>query len=978
MDLPVLQETMGVSVKKLLFLFLLLPALAWGQTRFYFSANPLGDVGATSRPIANFTAWSDTLSFGGAPLGYALKRVADGSASVGNVDDLDAGTTDSCLMMVFLSEPLVSQTISGTVKGQMRAEEDNTANNATIAFAVAVVSNNCDTLRGVLLNTSASDNTAATPPEFATTAVNRRFQDGSESASMTLASLSIYDGDRIAVYMGARETRNSSTATYTLYNGSPSATDLAEDDTDTDDDNPWIEFSATLSFPTDQPSQLPTPCGIHSGDYLWPVGDGQTNDMTACCASANWQNVDDSSYAKNDSNYVASTTMLWDWYKVRAKDVTAPAVWKRHNVNEQIDAVGVEAVVQLGHASSGTLTIELAMMDSINTQDTVFLGRWTTTTRNTPVVFSGYFWNIDSASRTGGNKWYNMKRPDSASLMGLQIGVGMNVNSTAGGRHGALYSVRAIVFTSLRDTTVADSVADAMQATACTTGSTVWTLHPYGIANSHLNNEEKFWLAAGSDSAAAANKAYVAGSNDTGKTWTYLDPDHVSLRPVGNDNVTNDPTGPMLVQDKTTGGAANADSLLWIWGAKDVGTSDQIWTGHTRDPSTTPGRWGTDGSGNPISSSDSGHVDSLTRTNSISVPVYSSAYQLADTIWLMTLQGAGLNSRTSLKWFRSTNNGVSWADSGYIHAKDAPRDHNPASDSISTTAARAWLVRWVDGYPALLSWGWARCSTSARNATEIMFHKWHPAVSDAGNADSIRLHAWLRNNNSATCDTSVLNTTAIVPNNNGQMVATSAYTGGDLSTVTAHVMWLGGSRVFHNYIDETLTRGTTPANPFVVYENGDNLNMGFTHLAISAMDTTIYAFASWFKNEASAGSDTNTNVFTIHCGGGKWRAPRPLFLVKPNALQFRYNTSAMYQYNAHRVLGAASRASARSTTARQAVVVNHIMRTGSYAAAAEGTTAPRRRRIIIQKNFKMGEADEKDTVPDWAGTDLPDWDAAEK
>lgn len=150
----------------------------------------------------------------------------------------------------FISDALDAQTISGTLIGVMRAAENNTAHNGTIAIAVALVDSTGGNRRN-LLTVQASDNTAATPPEFSTSLSTRRFQNSAEATSLTLTSQSSNQGDRLVIEIGVRDATTSTSTSATLNWGDPSATnDHAHSDGVTTALVPWVEFSANLVFYT--------------------------------------------------------------------------------------------------------------------------------------------------------------------------------------------------------------------------------------------------------------------------------------------------------------------------------------------------------------------------------------------------------------------------------------------------------------------------------------------------------------------------------------------------------------------------------------------------------------------------------------------------------------------------------------------------------------------------------------------------------
>lgn len=150
----------------------------------------------------------------------------------------------------YVSAPLTAQTITGTVKGQVAAEENSTNLNATVAVIIRVVSNDGSTVRGTLLAISAPDDLTYEVNVSTGTPVNRRLRDASEATSMALSSLAVLSGDRLCIEFGFRQIASSSSTARTArgYFGDDSGTDLPEDDTATATNNPWLEFSNPVYF----------------------------------------------------------------------------------------------------------------------------------------------------------------------------------------------------------------------------------------------------------------------------------------------------------------------------------------------------------------------------------------------------------------------------------------------------------------------------------------------------------------------------------------------------------------------------------------------------------------------------------------------------------------------------------------------------------------------------------------------------------
>lgn len=171
-----------------------------------------------------------------------------------------AATPEFLLHQQYVSGPLAAGAISGTLKGQIRGVESATAADAGLAIAVRLVKNDGTDYGSPLYLIGA---TPAAPDllggvwEFPiTTKTNRQFADSVESANITLTSQTATSGDRLVIEVGQRNVSTSAVRTVTLVFGDDSGTDLPEDATTTAANNPWIEFSQTLSF---QSSFLPRP-----------------------------------------------------------------------------------------------------------------------------------------------------------------------------------------------------------------------------------------------------------------------------------------------------------------------------------------------------------------------------------------------------------------------------------------------------------------------------------------------------------------------------------------------------------------------------------------------------------------------------------------------------------------------------------------------------------------------------------------------
>ena len=212
-------------------------------TRFYLNNVTYGTSAAVN---PSFMGWTSTAS--------AVRLKAEtikhaGVAVTKTLNVLSGASEEFICFYQYVSNPLDAQTISGTLKGQLRCLESNVSANATVAVGVQVCSQDGTSITGTVLAISASDDTSATPPEISTSATNRSFNDVSESASITLSSLAINAGDRLIIEIGFRELDTTTSRSVTGYFGGATASgDLPEDNTTTTANLwPWVEFSGTIT-----------------------------------------------------------------------------------------------------------------------------------------------------------------------------------------------------------------------------------------------------------------------------------------------------------------------------------------------------------------------------------------------------------------------------------------------------------------------------------------------------------------------------------------------------------------------------------------------------------------------------------------------------------------------------------------------------------------------------------------------------------
>jgi len=163
---------------------------------------------------------------------------------VGGTLNSPAGAVD-VLLIQYTSDPLsADQTISGAIKGQIRALSSNAAADLDTQMVIWVMKTD-GTSRGTLI----AVNTAALANEWFTSSRNIKLPKGGSTVPTSVAALAT---DRIVVELGYRKHESATTSrTGTVASGNPTGTDLAEDETTTTANVGWIEFADTLTFTSD-------------------------------------------------------------------------------------------------------------------------------------------------------------------------------------------------------------------------------------------------------------------------------------------------------------------------------------------------------------------------------------------------------------------------------------------------------------------------------------------------------------------------------------------------------------------------------------------------------------------------------------------------------------------------------------------------------------------------------------------------------
>lgn len=154
------------------------------------------------------------------------------------------------LLRQYVYGPLSAQAISGTVKGQIRA-----ATSAVGSYRSVLSIGLCDyagvrRASGISLYAGAGTTDlleAEGANAFVTTTLTNR--PLVSPSPYTFHSFKAENGDYLLIEIGASK-QNTTAATFSFAFGDDSGTDLAEDTSTTTANNPWVEFSQTLTLGT--------------------------------------------------------------------------------------------------------------------------------------------------------------------------------------------------------------------------------------------------------------------------------------------------------------------------------------------------------------------------------------------------------------------------------------------------------------------------------------------------------------------------------------------------------------------------------------------------------------------------------------------------------------------------------------------------------------------------------------------------------
>lgn len=202
-------------------------------SRFFF---PESESAAVS-PTVNTTDWVGA----GAVVRRRLSLTKGSSANAAGTTRT-VGTSRPTIDRQYVSDPLAAQTISGTIKGQLKVREFNATDNVDrLQMKAYVVSNDGSTVRGTLL----AIGTYGVQAEFLSSGMgNKALADGD-----SLTSVDAQDGDRLVVEIGFGQSAAGTTPEAAANWGeSAIAAPETEDASPSSDASGWVEFSGTVTL----------------------------------------------------------------------------------------------------------------------------------------------------------------------------------------------------------------------------------------------------------------------------------------------------------------------------------------------------------------------------------------------------------------------------------------------------------------------------------------------------------------------------------------------------------------------------------------------------------------------------------------------------------------------------------------------------------------------------------------------------------
>jgi len=217
-------------------------------------------------------------------------RLSATSATTFSITKAIAGPYNWAMVMLVLPG-LAAQNVSGNLKGQMRMNENVIAMDAGVQCSAKIWRPSTQAYVATLLANNNYGAISATPGavgyELAVTLTNRKVPSGWSGSGAALTATDVLEDDCIVIEVGVRFFEaGASSRTSQLQLHQNNGTDLPEDETTTTSNDPWFEFSDTLTFKnkaialTDRVLPLltceePPPAPLEG--QLWPRGWGDYN-----------------------------------------------------------------------------------------------------------------------------------------------------------------------------------------------------------------------------------------------------------------------------------------------------------------------------------------------------------------------------------------------------------------------------------------------------------------------------------------------------------------------------------------------------------------------------------------------------------------------------------------------------------------------------------------------------------------------------
>jgi hypothetical protein len=222
-------------MKRLFQILTFTPLFLQAQTKFYLpSTSALPPVSPAFNSGWAITTGADRI------MCYTDKR----NTSITSKTTGNSSSVQKILNRQYISQPLLAQTLSGTVKGQLRGSESNPTMDGVTSIGIFV----CNVQGTIVATLLAITNPPLSGNEYSNSLTNKN-----TPVSSALSSYNCANGDRLVIEIGVSQKGNSNNRNVTQSFGDNSATDLPEDQTTTTANNPWLQFSTTIKL---QPSYI--------------------------------------------------------------------------------------------------------------------------------------------------------------------------------------------------------------------------------------------------------------------------------------------------------------------------------------------------------------------------------------------------------------------------------------------------------------------------------------------------------------------------------------------------------------------------------------------------------------------------------------------------------------------------------------------------------------------------------------------------